>query len=271
MNLNRHFICAFAALALIGCNDHQKRIDASNQSTFEESSKTVAEALSPDQKLRFTKALFALTIGDAVQSGGLADVANAFAPGNPLVSPTSPIHGKTAPEVIALAEAKIQQHIASLQSEIASAEKEAVKKRGVLDQIAITNPHFKITKNDYSSQSEVSFLLKNNGKIAIKRFFIHAILATPGRSVPWVDDSFNHEVSGGVEPGESQFFNLAPNSFSAWGRVDAAQAKDAVLTLELIDIEGPDGKRLITARADDLESKRGRLSIFEQQLKALKN
>ncbi len=51
----------------------------------------------------------------------------------------------------------------------------------------------------------------------------HAVLSTTGRSVPWVDADFNYEIPGGMEPGETQKWDLSPNLFDS----DWAHAKDA--------------------------------------------
>src|SRR5690554_4721346 len=71
---------------------------------------------------------------------------------------------------------------------------------------------------------------------AVSRVFFEGVVASPGRSVPWVEDTFNYSIPGGIEPGESADWALAPNMFSAWATEVPA---DAILTLKAYKLEGP--------------------------------
>lgn len=58
--------------------------------------------------------------------------------------------------------------------------------------------------------------------------------------MPWYSDTFNYQISGGLEPGEKADWNLAPNSYSDWGKVEAPA--DAVFTVTVIRIDDAQGK-----------------------------
>ncbi|MBY0224561.1 MAG: hypothetical protein K2Q28_02000 [Hyphomicrobium sp.] len=90
------------------------------------------------------------------------------------------------------------------------------------------------------------------------------ILETPGRSVPWLEEDFNYEISGGLEPGESQDLRLAPNRFSKWGNQDLKKRNDLVLTLTLRDVEDAAGNR-VAGSTDDTERKRERLKVLREK------
>lgn len=80
---------------------------------------------------------------------------------------------------------------------------------------------------------------------AISRAYFVGTVASPGRSVPWLKESFNYSIRGGLEPGESATWKLAPNSLSEWGTVDAPP--DAVFTVEVVKVDGSDGEALYDA------------------------
>ncbi len=85
-------------------------------------------------------------------------------------------------------------------------------------------------------------------------------LASPGRSVPWLKEDFNYSIPGGLEPGELADWTLVPNSFGAWGTVKAP--KDAILTVEVVRLDGPNGKTLFDSKFD--ESKVERLTALKK-------
>ena len=82
----------------------------------------------------------------------------------------------------------------------------------------------------------------NLAECLLSRAYFTGTLASPNRSVPWIKDDFNYEISGGLEPGEEVTWYLAPNMFSDWGKVDAP--KDAVFTVEVTQLDGPDEEEM---------------------------
>ena len=105
----------------------------------------------------------------------------------------------------------------------------------------------------YIDQPVIAMTVTNGTDKAIARAFFIGTLASPNRSVPWVKDDFNHSISGGIEPGETQKWSLAPNMFSKWGSVKPN--KDAVLTVEVVELRGNDDTVLWSARKLDEEKK----------------
>lgn len=79
--------------------------------------------------------------------------------------------------------------------------------------------------------------------------YILGTLASPRRAIPWVTGGFNYEISGGLEPGETADWNLQPNTFGDWKNgIDAP--KDAVLTVDVVCIDGADGKPIADIRGE---------------------
>src|SRR5690606_7385032 len=85
---------------------------------------------------------------------------------------------------------------------------------------------------------------KNGTEHAVARAYFEGTIATPGRSVPWLTETFNYSIPGGLESGEEANWALAPNMFSEWGTVDAPD--DAVFTVTVYRLDGADGEPLLT-------------------------
>jgi hypothetical protein len=106
---------------------------------------------------------------------------------------------------------------------------------------------YKQKKGTYYVTEEpvIEFKVENGTAFAISRAFFQGTLKSPDRSVPWLVDDFNYSIPGGLEPGESAQWRLAPNMFSDWGEVDAPS--DAALLIETTKIYGPSGESLFDA------------------------
>jgi len=110
------------------------------------------------------------------------------------------------------------------------------------DSIGMNKPIIELTVENLTGQ-------------AVKRAYFRGVLSSPGRSIPWVDDTFNYEVAGGVEPGETLEWRLAPNMFGEWGKVEVPQG--AEFNVSVIRLDGADGAELFgNARFDDDDAKR---------------
>ena len=61
----------------------------------------------------------------------------------------------------------------------------------------------------------VAFAVTNTGNESISSFNLHGMTVSPNRPVPWHSDAFGFRVSGGLEPGETRWFEAdwnAPDS-----------------------------------------------------------
>jgi hypothetical protein len=111
-------------------------------------------------------------------------------------------------------------------------------------------------------QPIIELTVKNGTDQAVSRAYFEGTLASPDRSVPWHKDTFNYDISGGLEPGEEATWKLAPNMFSDWGKVDAPP--DAVFTVTVERIDGADGEAVYSTREFD-ESDRKRLAELKKK------
>jgi hypothetical protein len=171
------------------------------------------------------------------------------------------VDGRTAKEIISVAaderKKALESAIATYREQLEKAKsalndiqaeaKNSIQRRNelkaLLQKIQITKPRFFYQKASFMNEPVLSFTITNKGDVPAKRIFLEGTLQTPGRAVPWVKDSFNYEIPGGLEPNESQRLDLAPNMFSDWGKVPQDAVDGAVLTLILTAFEDASGKR----------------------------
>lgn len=86
--------------------------------------------------------------------------------------------------------------------------------------IIISDASFSVDRSGYRTVPSVSFTIRNDTKKAISRIWADAVLTSTGRKVPWIKDSFNYIIRGGLNPGETQRLNLDPGMFSEWATLE---------------------------------------------------
>ena len=123
---------------------------------------------------------------------------------------------------------------------------------------------YKEERNFGGYQPIIELTVRNGTSHAISRAYFVGTLSSPGRSVPWLKEDFNYEISGGVEPGKKVSWRLSPNMFSTWGSIKAPS--DAVFTVEVERLDGPDKKALHSAR-DFTEQDAERLEKLKKKYK----
>jgi len=103
----------------------------------------------------------------------------------------------------------------------------------------------------------IELTVKNGTKHAISRVYFKGTLASPNRSVPWIEDEFSHTISGGIEPGEEMTWEI----FSLWDNIDVP--KDAILIVDVLKLDGPDGKELYSIENFDEDNKERLKELLE--------
>jgi len=251
----------FAAL-LTGCGD--PKLDATTEASLQESSKKVAEKLSPDEKKQFAADLMLIALSNlSLGNTSLVGVQQ---------SNSLSLDGKTAADVNTMAatiraateQKKKQQallEIKELKSKAASAEiaknelaKFAVSRSRLLEQQA--------DKYSKIAQPVIELTVQNGTSHPVSRAYFKGTIASPERAVPWFVDAFNYEISGGLESGESATWQLLPNKFGKWGKIEAPAG--AIFTVEVYRLDGPDGKALFDAGGLS-ESEQARLDALQNQ------
>jgi hypothetical protein len=246
---SRFLILGVIALVLSGCGD--PKIDGSSESALKESLAKIGKSLPAEKQDQFKQSLGLIAVSQmdvgSVLSGkksadGLFDEAR------------KGLDGKTADQVIAQAvqirldreQRERTQALAEIQELLA---KRAAAESAVLElkKFTVTKSRFEIVPQKYSSQGqpEIHIAVANDTAHPISRAYFRGTIASPGRSVPWFTDTFNYQIAGGLEAGEKAEWVLLPNQFSNWGKVNTPA--DAVFTVEVVRLDGPDNKALFNA------------------------
>ena len=250
-------ITLVALIVLAGCSGPMDtRIDASTPETYQKGLQAIKSKLPPDELKKFEDALTIVAFNDIIpKDGGLLGMLAAA--GNPEKlqgQMLADVNGKTPREIIATAasirKGRAESELKSVNDEIATLEKQkadAAKSGTLLDKIAISDAKYYWSKNAYLPQPVIDFKVTNNTGVSLSRIYYHGVVSTPGRSVPWVDEGFNNEMPGGLEPGESKRLQLSPNMFSNWGPRETKDRNDLVLVVTAVNVESIDKKKLVAA------------------------
>lgn len=261
--------CLLAVFASFACSS--PRIDTSSDDKMKSSMERVRSSLPEDRRAKFDEAV--ATIGmSKIDLGGALAAAMAGKTPNPeqmIGEAKAALNGKTADEIIAaadkiVAERKAKERDAALK-EIA----ELVKERDAAKLAAAELAKFEILRAKFSQQKDfigmkqprIELRVKNGTGKSISRAYFVGTLSSPGREVPWLKEDFNYPIAGGIEPGEEKTWQLAPNSFSPWGAVDAP--KDAGLNVTVTRLDGPDGEPLFST-TDFTEEDAARLASLQK-------
>ena len=234
------------AVALAGCGE--PKLDGSSDEAMKASIQKITEQLSPEKRTKFQEALTLVVFQGldfkAVMKG---DVTAEDIAGNAMAS----LSGKTADELITQAEAikaarearEKEQALAEIR-ELEAKRSSAEQAKGELAKFTVTRSRFFLRDQEYSFGKEpvIQLSVHNGTEKPVSRAYFKGTIASPGRSVPWLVEDFNYQIRGGLEPGESADWSLAPNMFSEWGKVDAPE--DALFTVDVVRIDGADNKVL---------------------------
>lgn len=250
------FIIIFV-FASPGCS--QPKIDTSSDEKMKASISKVRESLPENKRHEFDEAL-------QIISFNKIDLKNLFVIGTTGVNVIEievkqSLQGKTAKEVIIQAlqikkEIEVTKRDQALKereqalSEIKELEEKQVKAQRDKIELAkfqiIRSRFYKQKQEFMGDQPIIELTVKNGTRYSVSRAYFKGTLASPGRSVPWLKDDFNYEISGGLEPGEEATWSLSPIMFSAWGTVTLPS--DAIFTVEVEKLDGADGKILFSIK-----------------------
>jgi len=174
--------------------------------------------------------------------------------------------GETWVAVLGLPEARLDEISAEL-TDIQKQQAAMVEARTQLAQFEVSSAKYSKRNLGWGMKEVILDLkVKNGTSSPVSRAYFHGVLQSPGRSVPWVEDDFNYQIPGGLEPGEEARWKLNPNMFSDWGTVEAPP--EAVLTVTVIRLDGADGEELLSAQgADELEARAGGLATEQSQIR----
>ncbi|HBK35583.1 MAG TPA: hypothetical protein DDZ35_01380 [Halomonas sp.] len=165
------------------------------------------------------------------------------------------MHGLTGDEIIERADKMLRQRRAREREQalrtlnrLEAKQDSAQRAQEHLAQISIDNARYYISTSPYGALEPVIELTVTNGsEHAVAELMLHGVLKSPNREVAWVDETFYYVISGGLAPGESATWSLAPNRFGPWGNDQIP--RNAVLTLTLLGVNNSEGEPLWDAPA----------------------
>lgn len=235
-------------IVLMGCG--KPTIDTSSDEKMKTSIEKVKQSLPSERQKEFEEAL-------QVISFSKIDMSSIFTQGEKAVEGLESkvkkaLHGKTGLQVIEEAdriknevrEEEKQESIKRIK-ELEEMKLLADKDKLELNKFKIIKSRFYKQKQEYlSDQPIIELKVKNGTEHSISRAYFIGTLKSADREVPWLKESFNYKISGGLKPGEETTWSLSPNMFSEWGTVKVP--KDAEFIVEVTRLDGADEKALFT-------------------------
>ena len=242
---------SLSALVLVGCSD--PKVDTSSMPAAVVSIEKVRESLPTYKRDEFDTALKIIAMSSfngidlfnpqRMNAAEIAESANAY------------MHGLTGDEIIERADEMLRQRRAREREQalrtlnrLEAKQDSAQRAQEHLAQISIDNARYYISTSPYGALEPVIELTVTNGsEHAVAELMLHGVLKSPNREVAWVDEKFYYVISGGLAPGESATWSLAPNRFGPWGNDQIP--RNAVLTLTLLGVNNSEGEPLWDAPA----------------------
>lgn len=259
--MRKKMIVVILGLTVLMAACAKPRIDTSSDETMKSSLASVRESLPENERAKFDESLQIVALSHL-------DFSSIIASGSSGVNLTETkvkqaLAGKTAEEIIATADRITTERQEKERAQALTEIKELEDKQTRVQKAKIELTKFQVTRSRFykvremfiGDQPMIELTVKNGTSHPISRAYFVGTLASPGRAVPWLKEDFNYQISGGIEPGETTSWRLSPNMFMGnWGQVEAP--KDAILTVEVVELEGSDGKTLFSTREftpDDVE------------------
>ena len=265
-------ILAFCIIS--GCGEI--RLDSSSDDNMKASIENITQSLPVEKQDKFKEAIRILAFADIK---GILDPS--FNPDETKKKLMARLNNKTAEEIISEAD-KILSERKQKEADQANIEidelkikiKEIEQKRNrkasdkkELEKFQVIKSRFSFEKIGFMKSATINLDVKNNTSYPISRVYFHGILSSPGRSIPWVKNSFNYNIPGGLEPGENASWSLS-FSFGEWSAAPE-ERNDLILTVSTIRIDGPDDKPIFSTETSDEDNEQ--LSEYQKRLKALED
>ncbi|WP_442908121.1 DUF6694 family lipoprotein [Halomonas sp. IOP_14] len=232
---------------IAGCSD--PKIDTSSMPASVVSVEKVRNSLPTYKRDEFDQGL--IIIATSTSFSGI-DILNPRRMNAAEIAETANVqmHGLTGDQVIQRADQILRERRAREREQAIRTLKRLEEKRAKatsdqqqLARFTIDSARYYIGSSPYGAPEPVIDLEVTNGTDqAISELLLRGVVTSPDHSAPWVDETFYYVVPGGIEPGETLEWSLAPNRFGPWG--NAQIPSDAELTVTLQGLKGLDEQPL---------------------------
>lgn len=255
----------------VGCDvaetaPNAPRVDGSSEANYEASIERILGSVPEEKALELVGALAMILLHNF----------DFFSPPEVLQQNLiSSLDGKTADEIISygnsVAEERAEREREQARSEanelrvrIEEINAQLELKKHAEQQLAlftVDRSRFSWNDSGFTSQPIIELTVTNGTESAVSRAYFKGVLATPGRSVPWVSESFNYRISGGIEPGETLEWSLSLSFQAGWQNAPKDRT-DMILTIVPTRLDDAAGESLYNLdEYARLEAELGRLSI----------
>lgn len=233
-------------LVIAGCSD--PKIDTSSMPAAVVSVDKVRESLPAYKRNEFDQALTIIAMSSfsgvnilnphRMNAAEIAESANAY------------MHGLTGDEIIERADKMLRERRARERDQalrtlnrLEEKEANAEQDRQQLTQVSIDQADYYLSTSPYGAPEPVIELaVANATEQTLSQLMLRGELSSPEQDTPWVDETFLYVISGGLAPGETGQWSLAPNRFGPWG--DPQIPQDARLTITLEGVRDSEGNPL---------------------------
>lgn len=237
------------ALCFVVVSCSGPKIDGSSKENYKKSFEKIKEKLTEEEKEQLDDAMLAIAF-----NGSEFDDLSSMDPDDFLEDLMKKLDGKSAKEIIEEGQRIICEKEMKEMNELEGKKKEVEVSAKQLKKIEISDSKFYKRQEMFGVQPIINFKAKNGLDVAISKIYCKGTISSPERSVPWFSDEFNYSIPGGLEPGETASWSLAPNMFSDWAY--AKNPKGSVFSIEVMQVDGADGEILYTMLEFDEEDEK---------------
>ncbi|GLS33750.1 hypothetical protein SAMN04488498_11974 [Mesorhizobium albiziae] len=209
----------------------EMKIDGTSKETFAASAAAMTKSLKPDEKEIFRTGFLNLIIYRYPPADGAEGLsALAMMPQALEVAHTT-MNGVTMTEIME----RGRELATNSAKNTAVAKPDYAAVRSCLQRNVIPS-NARIEKTDFGHRIELD--VTNNLPWAISFVHVGYKVTTPGRSVPWSDENFGIDVSGGIEPGETR--SIATSAFGI-----PEIAADVQTEAQMLDVADAEKRHLV--------------------------
>ena len=249
-HMKRSFIIFLILVFCSGCM--APRLDTSSTRKMEKSMNEMRDKLTDEQNDRLDKAMMLIAF-DAFEFDNILKM-NEINTNNMLSKVKRKLDGKTYNDIIGIAKNVAKKKI----SELKKQKKETqIAEKGISQVEVKENQLFNKTEvgafgSTYTNRV-LKLTVKNNHSMAFSKIYFNAKTFAKDRDVPYLNDDFVYEIPGGIQPGETQTWELVPNIFG-----DENWRKDipgGYLVVKAINAEDANGKKVYDSEWSDSKQK----------------
>ena len=250
-------------MLLAGCG--KPRVDTSTDQKMKTSLEKVRASLPEAQRSEFDDSIKTLALAKV---DGLGDLFALAQTGALEQQAKAQLNGKTGLEIIAEAqrvaaerlerEKKAEEQRKQQEREERLAELATLRAKldaespDLLAKFVVERANFRKSTAGFMRENLIELAVRNGTGKAVSRAYFQAVLLTPGREIPWVDSSFNYEISGGLEAGEAAVWKLTPNMFGDWAKAPT-ERNDTIFIARPVRLDGANGKCFTGERLSEAE------------------